>query len=109
MAAKAQEESFQRRGAKTEAIRTALADHPDWSAKKIHEELNRQGISVSIQMVYKVIEAIESLKTDASEPVGIENLSLQELMEFKLKVIDPYGGLGRIEAMVKALKRLQSS
>ena len=66
----------------------------------------RRGVGVSIQMVYKVVEAIDSLKS-AAEPVKVEDLNLQELMEFKLRVVDPYGGLGRVEALVKALKRLQ--
>jgi hypothetical protein len=102
-----QPEAGQRRGAKTEAIRTALAEHPDWGAKQIHEDVNRQGVQVSIQMVYKVLEAVDSLKTAAGEPVNVEDLNLQELMEFKIRVVDPYGGLARVEALVKALKRLQ--
>ena len=62
-----QPEAGQRRGAKTEAIGTALAQHPDWGAKRIHEEVNRQGVRVSIQMVYKVLEAVQSL-TDGGRP-----------------------------------------
>jgi hypothetical protein len=97
-------EAGQRRGAKTEAIRTVMAEHPDWGGKQIHEELTRRGIRVSIQMVYKVLEAV---KTAAIKPVNIEDLSLQEVMEFKQLVVDAYGGLQRVEAMVNALKKLQ--
>jgi hypothetical protein len=100
------QDTSQRRGAKTEAIRMAWAEHPDWAAKQIHEEVNRRGIRVSIQMVYKVMEAVESLTTEAGEPVKIEDLKLQEVMEFKI-VVDHYSGLARVEALVKALKRLQ--
>jgi hypothetical protein len=84
-----------------------MAEHPDWGAKQVHEEVNRRGVRVSIQMVYKVMEAVASLKTAASEPVKIVDLSLQELMEFKILVVDPYGGLARVEALVKALKMMQ--
>jgi hypothetical protein len=101
------QEAGQRRGAKTEAIRAALAEHPDWGAKQVHEEVNRRGVRVSIQLVYRVLEAVESLKTAATEPVKIEDLNLQELLEFKMRVVDPYGGLARVEALVKVLKKMQ--
>ena len=67
-----QPEAGQRRGAKTEAIRTAVAQHPDWGAKRIHEEVNRRGVRVSIQMVYKVLEAVAAAdRRQPAEPVNI--------------------------------------
>jgi hypothetical protein len=96
-----------RRGTKTEAIRTAVAEHPDWGAKQIHEEVNRQGVPISIQLVYKVLEGLESLKTAAAEPVKIETLNLEEVLEFKIKVVDLYGSLAKVEALIKALRKLQ--
>ena len=98
------------RGAKTEAIRELLTGHPDWDAKKICAEVNRQGIHVSIQMVYKVIKAVQSFRSAEAEsdPVSIQSLNLQELMDFKIRVVDHYGGVARVEALIAALKMLQS-
>ena len=101
-------DTSERRGAKTEAIRTVIADHPDWGAKQICEQVNGQGLRVSLQMAYKVLKTVESLRTTDAEPVKIENLNLQEVLEFKVRVVDPFGGLAKVEALVRALKMLQS-
>ena len=104
-----------KRGAKTQAVRDYLADHPEANPQAVVEGLHAKGMKVKITLVRSILykkpskpgrRRAASVMHAAARRTATTGMSIEQLFEVK-QFADAFGGADQIRSALATLEQLR--